>query len=120
MKMDCFFYPKVNIEVSAAAEFAVADLEGDGHLVVRVQLLMEALARVRLELDVVRRADGEEAAESSIEECEDKHDCWLVSSTRHTMNGDIGGKNNCLVEDVAPLSLGRGRNCTGHIALRPL
>jgi hypothetical protein len=51
--------PKVYVQVSTAAKLAVADLESDCHLVVRVQLLVEAFARVRLELNVVRRADGE-------------------------------------------------------------
>lgn len=46
-------YPEVDVEVAGAAELAVADLEGDGHLVVAVQLLVEALAAVGGQLDVV-------------------------------------------------------------------
>jgi hypothetical protein len=46
-------HPEVNVQVSATAKLAVADLEGDGHLVVGVQLLVEAFARVGSELDVV-------------------------------------------------------------------
>jgi len=47
--------PKVNFQVAAASEFPVADLEGDGHLVVLVQGLVETLALVGLHLDAVRR-----------------------------------------------------------------
>jgi hypothetical protein len=37
-------YPEVNVEVSTSTKLAIADLEGDGHFVIRVQLLVEALA----------------------------------------------------------------------------
>jgi hypothetical protein len=47
----------LQIQVPASSKFAVADLEGDGHPVVGVQHLVEALARVRSELDVVRIAE---------------------------------------------------------------
>lgn len=46
-------YPEVNVEVAGAAKLAVADLEGDGHLVAAVEVLVEALAAVGGELDVV-------------------------------------------------------------------
>lgn len=46
-------YPKVNVQVAGAAKLAVADLEGDGHTVVSVELLVEAFAAVGGELDVV-------------------------------------------------------------------
>ncbi len=49
-------YPEVDVEVPGAAELAVADLEGDGHLVVLVQRLVEALATVGRELDIVAAA----------------------------------------------------------------
>ncbi len=55
-------YPKVNLQVTAAAEFPVADLERDRHLVVLVQLLVEAFALVRLHLDVVCRCEGQQTA----------------------------------------------------------
>lgn len=55
-------YPEINVQVSAAAEFPVADLEGHRHLVVLVQLLVEALALVRFHLDIMRRRQGEQAA----------------------------------------------------------
>lgn len=47
-------YPEINVQIAGTAKLPVADLEGDGHLVVGVQLLVEALSRVRLEQDVVR------------------------------------------------------------------
>ena len=64
MAYSCCFaaYPKVNLQVSASAKLPVADLEGDCHLVVLVQLLVEAFALMRLHLDVVRRGEGEQAA----------------------------------------------------------
>lgn len=46
-------YPEVNFEVAASAKFAVADLEGDSHLVVRMEEFVKAFARMCLELDVV-------------------------------------------------------------------
>jgi hypothetical protein len=59
-------YPEINIEVSTATKLAIADLEGDGHSIIRVQLLVETFARMCLELNVVCGADGKEAAESCI------------------------------------------------------
>lgn len=76
-------YPEVNVEISATTKLAIADLEGDGHPVVRVQLLVEAFARVCLQLDVVCRADGKETAESCIEEGEDEHVCCLSRGVTH-------------------------------------
>ncbi len=46
-------YPKVNVKVAGTAKLAVANLEGHCHLVALVQALMEALAPVRRQLDVV-------------------------------------------------------------------
>lgn len=48
-------YPEVNIEVACATELAIANLEGDGHLVVPTQGLVEAFESVGGEDDVVRR-----------------------------------------------------------------
>ena len=48
-------YPEVNFQVSAATKLSVADLEGNGHLVVLVQRFVEAFALVSLHLDVVCR-----------------------------------------------------------------
>lgn len=47
-------YPEVNVEVACAAKLAVADLEGDGHLVVLVEALVEALDATGRQHDVVR------------------------------------------------------------------
>lgn len=46
-------YPEVDLEVPTSSKFPIADLERDGHLVVLVQLFVEAFAHVRLHLDVV-------------------------------------------------------------------
>jgi hypothetical protein len=46
-------HPKVDVQVARAAKLAVADLERDRHLVVAVQGLVEALAPVRRERNVV-------------------------------------------------------------------
>lgn len=61
--IDVFTHPEVNVQVAATAKFAVADLEGHGHLVVGMELLVEAFARVGLELDVVGRGEADEIAE---------------------------------------------------------
>jgi hypothetical protein len=50
-------HPEVNFEISAATKLPVADLEGDCHLVVLVEGLVEAFALVGLHLDVVRRRE---------------------------------------------------------------
>jgi hypothetical protein len=76
-------YPEINVEISTATKLAIADLEGDGHSIIRVQLLVETFARVCLELNVVCRADGKETAESCIEEGEDEHVCCLSRVVTH-------------------------------------
>jgi hypothetical protein len=53
-------YPEINIQIPAPTEFSIANLEGDGHFVVRVQLFVEAFSRVGFELDVVRGRGSEE------------------------------------------------------------
>lgn len=60
-------YPKIYIQVPTPAEFPVADLEGHCHLIVLVQRFVKALPRVRLELDVVGMAEGEEGEEGKEE-----------------------------------------------------
>lgn len=54
-KLPRLTYPEVNLQVSTAAKLPVADLEGNRHLVVLVQGLVEAFALVGLHLDVMRR-----------------------------------------------------------------
>ena len=66
------FDPEINVQVSAATKLSVADLEGHGHLVVLVQLLVEAFSRVCSQLDVVRMAEGEEGQQGE-EETEERH-----------------------------------------------
>lgn len=50
--------PKVQLQVARAPEFPVPDLERHRHLVAFVQVLVEAFARVRAQLDVVRLGYG--------------------------------------------------------------
>ena len=53
-------YPKVNVQTPATAKLPVSDLERNRHLVVFVQRLVEALPRVRFQLDVVRAGETTE------------------------------------------------------------
>jgi hypothetical protein len=48
-----YSYPKINVQVPTTSKFAIANLESHGHLVVGMELFVEAFFRVRLELDVV-------------------------------------------------------------------
>lgn len=57
-------YPKVDLQIAAAAKLAVTDLEGDRHLIVAVQCLVEAFARVGAELDVVGGGEPDPAQQS--------------------------------------------------------
>jgi hypothetical protein len=52
-------YPEVNVEVSAPSEFPIGNLERDGHLVIGMELLVEAFSRVGLEVDVVSGGKAE-------------------------------------------------------------
>jgi hypothetical protein len=61
----CTAHPEINLQIPASAKLAVADLEGNRHLVVLVQRLVEAFALVRLHLDVVRGGERDEAARGS-------------------------------------------------------
>ena len=58
-------YPEINVQIPRPAEFAIRNLEGDGHLVVLVKLLMETLSRVRAHLDVVGKGEGAEEEEGT-------------------------------------------------------
>jgi hypothetical protein len=51
--MSASSYPEVNIQISSTTEFSIANLEGNSHLVLLVELLVETLAPVGRELDVV-------------------------------------------------------------------
>lgn len=46
-------YPEVNIEVACAAELAIANLEGNSHLVILAEVLVEAFEAVGRQDDVV-------------------------------------------------------------------
>lgn len=65
-------YPKVDVQIPTTPEFSVADLECDRHLVILVQHLMEALARVRFHLNVVRIAEGKQGCEEE-QKCSELH-----------------------------------------------
>lgn len=52
-------YPEINVQIPTASKLSVAHLEGDGHQVVLVQVLVEAFSRVRLELDGVCGRGGD-------------------------------------------------------------
>jgi hypothetical protein len=73
-------YPEVQIQVPTASKLPVADLEGNGHPVVGVQHLVEALARVRSELNVVRIAEyhAEEEHQEGIGDA--RHGCGVAAS----------------------------------------
>ena len=53
-------YPEIDVKVAGAAELPVADLESDGHLVILVEGLVEALPAVGWQLDVVCHCRREE------------------------------------------------------------
>ena len=69
-------YEEIDVEVAAAAKLTVRDLEGYGHFVVFVQLLMEALARVGAHLDVVREGGAEGGEEDAGREGREEHRGW--------------------------------------------
>lgn len=52
-------YIEVDVEISRAAKFSVADLEGDCHFVVLVEFFVETFSGVRLQDDVVGEDGGE-------------------------------------------------------------
>ena len=62
-------YVEIDVEVATAAEFPVADLECDGHLVVTVKFFVEAFSGVGFELDVVGESGGEERETSEAANC---------------------------------------------------
>ena len=57
-------HPEVHIKVSSLLKLSVANLESDGHSIILVKLLVEALAAVGSKLDVVGEGAGEKAAQN--------------------------------------------------------
>lgn len=53
-------YVEINVEVSRATKFTVANLECDSHLVVLVQFLVETFSGMRFEDNVVGEDTGQE------------------------------------------------------------
>ena len=88
-------YPKVNLDVSAAAKFSVANLEGDGHLVVLVKRFVETFTLVGLHLNAVRQRRRQQAARRSKKgKGREPHDCrGRVLSTGDFVN--IHGDASC-------------------------
>ena len=66
-------HPEVKLQVSTASELSVADLERDRHLIVRMQRLVKAFARMRLHLDIVRMAEAEAGEDGQEQIHEDGH-----------------------------------------------
>jgi hypothetical protein len=66
-------YPKVDVEVADRARFSIGNLIRDGHLVVRVEVLEEALAGMRPQQDRVRIAEAEETEDGQKEGKDDSH-----------------------------------------------
>lgn len=70
-------YPKVDFQIAAAAELAVADLIRHGHLVVSVEVLVKALAGMCLHLDVVRGCEAYQAKPEGYQTGEGDHMCFI-------------------------------------------
>lgn len=54
-------HPEIDVEVTGAAKLAVADLEGHRHLVIAMEVLVEAFAAVGGKDDVVSGGGAEQA-----------------------------------------------------------
>lgn len=69
-------YPEINIEVACRTKLAIADLERHGHGVILVEVLVEALAAVGGQDDVVSGRGLEDGGgEEDPRGCEKVHDC---------------------------------------------
>ena len=56
-------HPEVNLQISRTAKLSVSNLEGDRHLIILVEDLVEAFSLMGAQLNVVRKRSGEEAQE---------------------------------------------------------
>ena len=54
-------HPEVNLQISRTAKLSVSNLEGDRHLIILVEDLVEAFSLMGAHLNVVRKRSGEEA-----------------------------------------------------------
>lgn len=68
-----YSYVEVDVQIACASKFPVTDLESNGHPVIVVQHLVEALFRMSLERDVVRIGEREQAEQCDKEEGEKRH-----------------------------------------------
>ena len=67
-------HPKIDIEVAGAAKLAVADLEGHRHLVIAMEVLVEAFAAVGGKHNVVSGSGAEQAGrKQQLSCCEEMH-----------------------------------------------
>lgn len=72
-------YPEINLQTPRTAKLAVAHLERHGHLVVPVQVLVEAFVRVGAQLDVVGEGcEWEEPEQAGEEGCDFECHCFAV------------------------------------------
>jgi len=80
-------YPEINVQIAGVAELAVADLESHRHLVLAMQVLVEAFSTVRGQLDVVRGGGAQQAGREQQLRCrEEEH--FRISAIR--TGGAIG------------------------------
>lgn len=85
-------YPEVDVEVAGAAKLAITDLEGDGHLVIAMEALVEAFPAVCRQLDVVRNSRAEQAGRKQQFCClEEKHGDSSLSFRRGSVVRSWGG-----------------------------
>jgi len=67
-------YLEIDVQIATATKLLVAHLERDRHLVFLVKLFVEAFARMRFHLDVVRIAEDEEGGDDQEESIDQRHD----------------------------------------------
>ena len=66
-------YPEVYFEISRRSKLSISNLERDRHLVILMQLFVEAFPSVCRELDIVRLSDPQEAGGCEKERCGEPH-----------------------------------------------
>jgi len=67
-------YPEIYIQIPTTPKLPIAHLERHGHLVVLVQGLVEAFARVRFHLDVVRICQSQQRSQPDQQAQQGRHD----------------------------------------------
>ncbi len=46
-------YPEVDVEIASTTKFSIAHLKGDRHLIIPMEVFVEAFPAMRLELDIM-------------------------------------------------------------------